>query len=111
MIKRLACSVFPVVFCAAALLASPKPAPARRTFTGNISDSACGLHHMMGGGAKQCTLECINMGAKFVLADEAHHKVYGLSDQAKAKQFAGQDVKVTGTLSHDTIRVASISAK
>lgn len=111
--RNLSVSVFPAAIFAAVLLLAPAPAhsaPARRTFTGNISDSACGLHHTMGGGAKQCTLECINMGAKFVLADDAHHKVYGLSDQAKAKPFAGQDVKVTGTLDHDTIQVATITA-
>lgn len=82
----------------------------RRTFAGVISDSACGLHHTMGGSAKDCTLMCIQMGSKFVLADEAHHKVYALSDQAKAKPFAGESVHVVGTLKGSTIEVSSITA-
>ncbi|MGH9446528.1 MAG: DUF5818 domain-containing protein, partial [Terriglobia bacterium] len=81
----------------------------RRVFTGNISDSACGLHHTMGSSAKQCTLMCVRMGSKFVLANETDHKVYALSDQAKAKPFAGENVRVVGTLKGSTIEVSSIT--
>ncbi len=80
-----------------------------RAFTGNISDSACGLHHTMGGSAKQCTLMCVAMGSKFVLADESHHRVYALSDQVKAKAFAGENVRVVGRLKGATIEVRSIT--
>lgn len=89
---------------AAAQKAGPK------TFTGEISDSMCGLKHMMPGGAKACTEECVKGGAKYVLADQAAKKVYKLSDQVKPKQFSGEKVKVTGTLSGDTIHVTSIVA-
>jgi hypothetical protein len=82
-----------------------------QTFVGNISDSACGLHHTMGGNAKSCTLMCVkSMGSKFVLADEAHQKVYALSDQAKAKPFAGEKVTVVGSIRGATIEVTSITA-
>ncbi len=50
------------------------------------------------------------MGSKYVLADTAAKKVYNLSDQEKPKQFAGEKVKVTGTLEGDTIKVTSIEA-
>jgi hypothetical protein len=90
-------------------LATPRKA-ASRTFVGDISDSMCGLKHMMPGGAKQCTEECVKNGAKYVLADHAAGKVYKLSDQQKPKQFAGEKVRVTGTLRGDTILVTSISA-
>ncbi len=83
---------------------------ASRTFVGEISDSMCGLKHMMPGSAKACTDECVKGGAKYVLADQAAKKVYQLSDQEKPKQFSGQKVKVTGTLSGDTIHVTSITA-
>ncbi len=79
------------------------------TFVGEISDSMCGLKHMMPGGAKACTDECVQNGAKYVLADQAAKKVYKLSDQEKPKQFSGQKVKVTGTLKGDTIQVTSIA--
>jgi len=91
-----------------ALVAAPKGK--EKTFVGNISDSMCGLKHMMPGDAKGCTVGCVQKGAKFVLADERHNKVYQLSDQEKPKEFAGQKVKVTGTLSGKTINVASIEA-
>lgn len=85
-------------------------APAPRTFVGDISDSMCGLKHMMPGGAKACTEECVKNVAKYVLADQTHKKVCQLSDQDKAKDFAGAKVRVTGTLKDDTIEVSSIKA-
>ena len=81
---------------------------AAKTFVGSISDSMCGAKHMMPGQSdKDCTLACVKAGSKFVLAD-ASGKVYQLSDQKKPEQFAGQKVKVTGTLKGDTITVTSI---
>jgi len=86
------------------------PRSKEKTFTGEISDKMCGLKHMMPGGAKQCTLECVDGGSKFVLADLEHQRVYDLSDQKKPRQFAGEKVKVTGTLKGSTIEVNSIEA-
>ncbi len=86
-------------------------APKERVFVGNISDDMCGLKHQMAGKSDaECTLECVKMGSKYVLADTANQKVYKLSDQVKPKDFAGRKVKVTGTLEGDTIRVSSITA-
>lgn len=100
------------LFLAAGLsLGAPKSATGKQqTFVGNISDSMCGLKHMMPGGDKACTLECVKGGSKFVLADPAAGKVYQLSDQTKPRDFAGQKVKVTGTLKDDSITVTSIAA-
>ena len=85
--------------------------PARqKTFTGEISDSMCGAKHMMSGSAKDCTEKCVSGGSKYVLADTATGKVYQLSDQQKPKQFAGEKVKVTGSLKGDTIEVGAIEA-
>ncbi|MGC9996522.1 MAG: DUF5818 domain-containing protein [Terriglobia bacterium] len=81
---------------------------AAKTFVGSISDSMCGAKHMMPGQSdKDCTLACVKAGSKYVLAD-ASGKVYQLSDQKKPEQFAGQKVKVTGTLKGDTINVSLI---
>lgn len=98
------------LLCLGTAIAAQPPSARAETFTGSISDSACGLEHTMGGGAKSCTLMCVQMGSKFVLADKAHHKVYALSDQSKAKPFAGENVRVTGTLKGSTIEVSAISA-
>lgn len=81
-----------------------------KTFTGEISDSMCGLKHMMPGSAKECADKCVQGGAKYVLADQTAKTVYQLSDQEKAKQFSGQEVKVAGTLKGDSITVTSIEA-
>jgi Protein of unknown function (DUF5818) len=61
---------------------------AERTFTGMIAKS----------------------GDKFVLKDMAAKAEYQLDDQDKAKDFAGKEVKVTGTLDAqtNTIHVADI---
>ncbi len=57
---------------------------------------------------KMCTENCAKMGGKYILYDAASKKVYQLDDQTKPQQFAGQNVKVTGTLSKDTIQVTNI---
>jgi hypothetical protein len=78
---------------------------------GYISDSMCGLKHMSGmGDDKNCTLACVKGGSQFVLADRDHKKVYKLdkAGQDKAREFAGQKVKVTGRVTGKSIRVTSI---
>lgn len=90
---------------------APRPAAGAKTFVGYISDSMCGLHHMMKGVSDtQCTLECVKMGAKFVLADHANGKVYELSDQKDPRKFAGKKVRVKGSLKGKMIEVSSIEA-
>ena len=95
------------------------PAGKARSFTGEIWDSDCakaGSHEEMMKGegshnAKECTLECVSgMGSKFVLYNKATKTIYELSDQDKAKEYAGQRVRVTGTYdsASKTIQVQSI---
>jgi len=93
-----------ILVCAAVL----SFAAAGQTFTGEIGDSMCGAKHMMPGSKKDCTMECVKGGAKYILIDPSG-KVYQLSDQKKPEAFAGSNVKVTGTLKGDTITVASIA--
>jgi hypothetical protein len=97
------------LFLAGSLSLAGNAKAAAKTFVGNISDSMCGLKHMMPGKSdKECTLECVKAGSKYVLADPASGKVYQLSDQKKPEEFAGQKVKVTGTIKGDTINVTAI---
>jgi hypothetical protein len=91
-------------------LASQKGDNKGKTFVGNISDSMCGAKHMMSGGDKACTLECVKGGSKYILVDPATGKIYDLNDQIKPEGFAGQKVKVTGTLKGKSIEVTSIEA-
>jgi uncharacterized protein DUF5818 len=90
-------------------VAAPKTPAKGRVFTGSISDKMCGAKHMMGGSAKDCTLECVKAGSKFVLVDDSG-KVYDLSDQEKPRAYAGAKVKVMGSLKGDEIEVSSIEA-
>ena len=83
-----------------------------KTLVGYISDNHCGLKHMSGmGDDKSCTLKCVKNGS-FVLADQDHKRVYQLdkTGQEKAREFAGQKVKVTGHISGKTIHVTGIEA-
>ena len=83
------------------------------TVVGYISDSSCGLKHMPGmGDDKSCTLMCVKGGNKFVLADGDHKVGYRLdkAGQEKAREFAGQKVKVTGVVTGKTIKVTAIEA-
>ena len=83
---------------------------AAKSFVGSIGDSMCGAKHMMPGESdKDCTLECVKGGAKYILIDPTG-KIYQLSEQKQPEQFAGSKVKVTGTLKGDTILVGSIEA-
>jgi len=91
-------------------------AQAKRTFTGSITDSMCankaGHSTMrMGPTDAECTKACVVAhGATYVLYDGTN--VYELSDQRTPEQYAGQKVRVTGTLDAKTktIRVDSIAA-
>jgi len=97
---------------AVAALAAP---PAKRTFTGVITDSMCpdGDHSQMRMGPTdaECTAACISVhGATYVLYDGKN--TYELSDQNTPEKYAGKKVTVTGMLDAKSkmIRVASIAA-
>ena len=68
---------------------------------------------MMGQAGDQQTFsgKVAKADGKFVLKDTESKTTYVLDDQDKAKQFDGQEVKVSGSLDPQTktIRVASIS--
>ena len=84
-------------------------APAK-TYKGQIYDLACakmGSHdagYKMTGThtPKGCTLACNKSGSPLVLYNKATKTIYKLDDQSKAKEFAGENVKVEGTLDAST---------
>jgi hypothetical protein len=87
----------------------------KQTFNGTITDSMCakGSHAQMRMGPTDadCTIACVMAhDAKYVLYDGKD--VYTLSDQRMPEKFAGQTVRVTGTVDAKTktIRVDSITA-
>jgi hypothetical protein len=82
------------------------------TFTGVVSDSMCGKDHAMMKATpdSKCVTECVKGGSKYALFDGKN--VYTLSDQKTPEQFAGQKVRISGTLYEKTkiLKVDSISA-
>lgn len=89
--------------------------PAKQTFTGTITDDMCGKaghsQMQMGPTDAACTTACVEAhGATYVLYDGKN--VYTLSDQRTPEKYAGQKVKVVGTLDvkSKTIQVDSITA-
>src|SRR5262249_10932985 len=102
-------------FLALLLIAGLCVAQGRKSFTGKITDSMCATanHAGMGMGPtdKDCTIACVMAhGAVYVLYDGK--TAYDLSDQKTPEKFAGQKVRVTGTLDAKTktIHVDSIVA-
>jgi len=94
---------------------APLSAQSPQTFVGVITDDMCAKDGhatmRMGPTDAECTKACIEAhGAEYELADGKD--VYTLSDQQLPEKFAGQRVRVTGTLDARTraIQVQSISA-
>jgi hypothetical protein len=81
---------------------------ADQSWTGTISDSMCGASHGTTP-AKACTTGCIKKGAKYVVV--VGDKVYSIANQDAPglAKYAGDSVKVSGTMSGDTITVTKIS--
>ena len=108
--RRVVLYLVETLLAAGALCAAAGP----QTFTGTITDDMCakaGHSQMrMGPTDAECTLACVDVhGASYVLYDGKD--VYMLSDQRMPEKFAGQKVKVTGTLDAKTktIQVNSIT--
>jgi Protein of unknown function (DUF5818) len=96
------------------------PVKAANSFSGEIMDSMCagmgGHEQMIQSGkvknARECTLECVKMGATYVLYNAATKTTYQLDDQKTPEQFAGEKVSVNGSLdaATNTIHVEKIMA-
>jgi hypothetical protein len=88
------------------------PTAAERTFDGMVTCSRCGARHSakLGKSADVCVRICVHDGGKFALVDA--ETIFILDGDLNAiKKFAGQRAHVTGTLSGNTITIASISAE
>ncbi len=121
--KPLSRGITIVAVAAAALLQSSSGRAQQQNNTpiayeGDIMDSACaaaGSHApmMQKEGiktAKDCVLECVKDGAKFVLYIPSTKTVYNLDDQEKPADYAGEKVQIVGTYDgpSKTIHIVSI---
>ena len=81
-------------------------------WVGRISDSNCGAVHKMSD-AKQCTLQCVKKGAKYVLlVGEPTDHIYKLEgNSSEFEKLAGAPAKVQGDLSGTTLKVTKAESE
>jgi len=103
-----------LLLSAALLLTPTVSSAAEQTWSGKISDSACGAKHeeaAEGQGVmadRDCTQACIRGGSKYVLVVDG--KVFQIANQDNKDlaTHAGHAVKLTGELKGDAITVSKI---
>jgi hypothetical protein len=90
---------------------------AEQTWTGQISDSMCGKDHSMmehGGkkvSARDCTMQCVKAGAKYVFVSKGTVYAVENQDMRDLQTHAGHTVRLTGEMASDSksIRVSKIA--
>jgi hypothetical protein len=99
-----------LAFALVAVLALPLQAGemAKASMTGWITDSHCGAKGAKAEHTKDCVEKCAHAGGKVVFFNNADQKLYGIDKQDQAVQHVGHEVKVTGTVDGDQIKVESI---
>ena len=103
-----------VLLLAALLIAPAVPSAAEQTWSGKISDSACGAKHeeaAEGQGVmadRDCTQACIRGGSKYVLVVDGKVLQIANQDNKDLATHAGHAVKITGELKGNAITVSKI---
>jgi hypothetical protein len=94
-------------------------------FSGEVSDSQCAFNvhshnsshddmiktNTMGSTPEECALTCVrHRGGKYVLIDTAKKKIYRLSPQTGAGDFAGKKVRIRGAYDkvEDVLKISEI---
>jgi len=78
-------------------------------WTGYVSDAMCGAkHNSVSDANTKCVMGCLKKGDPvFVVGDKVLK--FDADSAAKAKTFGGQDVKITGSLDGDVVKIDSIA--
>jgi len=78
------------------------------SWTGYISDSACGAKGANDKHA-ECAAKCVKeKGAKYVFVNDADHKVYNIDAQDKVAAHAGHHVTVKGSVDGDNLKLTGL---
>jgi len=105
---------FLALAAAGILLANTVASAAEQTWTGDISDSACGAKHeeaAEGQGKmpdRECTQACVRGGSKYVLVADGKVVQIANQDNKELATHAGHRVKLTGELKGNAITVSKI---
>src|SRR5207247_8016416 len=95
-------------------LAASASVAAEQTWSGNISDSACGKKHeeaAEGNGVmpdRECTQACVRGGSKYVLVVEGKVLQIANQDNKDLVTHAGHTVRLTGEMKGSAITVSKI---
>ena len=83
--------------------------PQQRVFNGVVTDSSCHARHMANGkSAAECTRECVDKGASYVLvAGEGVYRLDG--NTGELDKVAGQRVQIVGLLDGRVLTVSSVT--
>jgi len=99
----------------ALIFAAPSfPLAAEQTWSGKISDSACGAKHeeaAEGQGVmadRDCTQACVRGGSKYVLVVDGKVLQIANQDNKDLATHAGHLVKMTGEMAGSAIKVSKI---
>jgi hypothetical protein len=77
--------------------------------TGYISDAHCGAAHSSVTAANtKCVDGCMKKGGDPVLVSDGKVIKFDADSATKAKAFAGQSVKIDGTMDGDVLKITSI---
>ena len=102
-------------FAAALLIAQAGAFAAEQTWTGTISDSACGVKHeeaVENEGVmadRDCTQACVRGGSKYVLVVDGKVVQIANQDHKDLATHAGHLVKMTGEMNGAAITVSKIA--
>ena len=77
------------------------------TVSGWITDAKCGAKGANAAG-EACTKKCVAAGEKMVIVTDGDQKVLAVDNQDALKGHEGHHVTVTGTMSKDSMHVASV---
>ena len=103
-----------LILAAALLIAQAGVLAAEQTWSGKISDSACGAKHeeaAEGQGImadRDCTQACVRGGSKYVLVVDGKVLQIGNQDNKDLATHAGHTVKLTGELKGNAITVSRV---
>ena len=78
--------------------------------TGYISDSHCGAaHDKVSEANTKCVNKCLGGGSDPVLVSDGKVMKFDAASKDKAKAFAGQSVKIDGTMDGGMVKINSIN--
>ena len=104
-----------LLFAAALLIAQAGAFAAEQTWTGKISDSACGAKHeeaVEGEGImadRDCTQACVRGGSKYVLVIDGKVLQIANQDNTDLATHAGHKVTVTGEMKGQAITISKMA--